>query len=190
MKSDQRNDLLTLLAREAFHERKVTLSSGRASDYYLDCRRVMMLPRGAFLVGESLIDLVSDAQVSQVGGMAAAAIPVTDAILAAAYRRGLELRGFFVRKETKTHGLQRRIEGAFEPRLATAIVEDTVTTGASSLDAVAAARDGGADVRCVIALVDRGEGGALAFEGAGLAYHFLFTAEQIRAAHSALRRSN
>ena len=183
MDPSQRKELLELLARESCFDRAVTLSSGRTSNYYLDCRRVLMLPRGAFLAGELLIDFVTDARVSQVGGMAAAAIPVTDAILAAAYRRKIDLTGFFVRKETKQHGLQQRIEGAFRAGIATAIVEDTVTSGRSCLDAAAAARDAGANVTNVIALADRGEGGAEAFAKAGLQYHFLFSADEIWQVH-------
>jgi orotate phosphoribosyltransferase len=114
--------------------------------------------------------------------MAVAAVPVTDAIIAAAYRRGVDLRGFFVRKETKAHGLQQLIEGAFRPGLRTAVVEDTVTTGGSSLQAVAAMRDAGASVVAAIALVERGEGGADAFARAGLEYAWIFTADEIRAA--------
>jgi orotate phosphoribosyltransferase len=189
MASSQLKELIDLLARESYFERTVTLSSGHTSNYYLDCRRTLMLPRGAFLAGELLIDLVTDAGVAQVGGMAAAAIPVTDAILAAAFRRNLELTGFFVRKETKPHGLQQRIEGAFRAGVATAIVEDTVTTGGSSVDAAAAARAAGADVTCVIALVDRGEGGAEAFAKAGLAYRFLVSADDLRLAHERLKQS-
>jgi orotate phosphoribosyltransferase len=182
MNREYRAELLAILVREAYVEGRVTLSSGKTSDYYLDCRRAIFLPRAAFLVGELMIDLAIAAGVEQVGGMAVAAVPVTDAIIAAAYRRGLELRGFFVRKETKAHGLQQQIEGAFRPGLATAVVEDTVTTGGSSIQAVAALRAAGAKVTTALALVERGEGGAQAFAREGLAYRWVFTADEIRAA--------
>ncbi|HXW83537.1 MAG TPA: hypothetical protein VEJ86_03970, partial [Candidatus Binataceae bacterium] len=132
MNAQYRTELIEILARESYFQRKVTLASGRTSDYYLDCRRAIFIPRAAFLVGELMIELVRAANVAQIGGMAVAAVPVTDAIIAAAYRHNLDLRGFFVRKEQKQHGMQQLIEGAFRPAVRTAVVEDAVTTGGSS----------------------------------------------------------
>ncbi len=179
----ERKELLALLAHESYIERELTLASGRASSYYVDCKRTLYFPRGACLAGEAMLELVRAAGVAQVGGMAAGAIPVTDAILAAASRRGLELRGFFVRRETKGHGLQQRIEGAFRRGLRTAVVDDTITTGGSSLEAIAVLREAGAEVTHAIALVDRGEGAREAFARAALSYSYVFTADEIRAAH-------
>jgi orotate phosphoribosyltransferase len=110
---------------------------------------------------------------------------VTDAVMAAAHRRGIDVRGFFVRKETKQHGLQQIIEGAFKPGLRTAVIDDTITTGGSSLQAVAAMREAGANVIAAIALVERGEGAVEAFARAGLKYSWVFTAEEVRAARAA-----
>jgi orotate phosphoribosyltransferase len=180
----ERNELLTTLARESYFEREVTLASGRKSNFYLDCRRTIFLPRAAYLVGELMLERVVAAGVEQVGGMAVAAVPVTDAILAAAYRHNVELRGFFVRKEAKQHGMQQQIEGAFRPGLKTAVVEDSVTTGGSSLEAVAAMRAAGAEVVAAIALVERGEGGAEAFAAAGLSYSWIFKPDEIRAEYA------
>src|SRR5438105_4689804 len=127
MSESPRTELLAMLAQHAFIERKLTLASGKTSDYYLDCKRVLCLPKGAFLAGEVMLDIALQANVQQLGGMAAGALPITDAIINAAYRRGAELRGFFVRKETKAHGMQQRVEGAFQPGLRTAVIDDTVT---------------------------------------------------------------
>src|SRR5579862_3098216 len=163
MKSEEQRELLAMLARESYFERQLTLSSGRASNYYVDCKRTLYIPRGAYLAGELVLGLVTAASVEQIGGMAAGAIPVTDAVMAAAYRRGIDVRGFFVRKETKQHGLQQIIEGAFKPGLRTAVIDDTITTGGSSMQAVAAMREAGANVIAAIALVERGEGAVEAF---------------------------
>jgi orotate phosphoribosyltransferase len=182
MNAEYRAELLGILLRESYVEKEVTLASGRKSDYYLDCRRAIFLPRAAFLAGELLLDLALAAGAEQIGGMAAGAIPVTDAILAAAYRRGVEMRGFFVRKETKAHGLQQQIEGAFRRGLRTAVVEDTVTTGGSSLQAVAAMREAGANVTAALTIVERGEGAAQAFAREGLSYSWIFTGDELRAA--------
>ena len=181
MNQDYRSELISILARESYVERKVTLSSGKTSDYYLDCRRAIFLPRAAFLAGELMLELVREANVEQFGGMAVAAVPVTDAIIAAAYRHNLDLRGFFVRKEQKQHGLQQLIEGAFRPNLRTAVVEDAVTTGGSSLQAVDAMREADANVVAAFSIVERGEGGAEAFAREKLAYRWICTADEIRA---------
>ena len=183
MNTAYRDELLTMLARESYFQRQLTLTSGRTSNYYVDCKRTLYLPRGAFLAGELMLDLVQQTELAQIGGMAAGALPVTDAVIAAAHRRGVDLRGFFVRKETKAHGLQQIIEGAFRKELKTAVIDDTITTGGSSLQAAASIREAGGRVTHVLALVERGEGAAENFARAGLEYRWIFTAEEIRAAH-------
>lgn len=182
MNAEYRAELLEILLRESYVEKEVTLSSGKKSDYYLDCRKAIFLPRAAFLAGELMLELAVAAGVKQIGGMAVAAIPVTDAIIAAAYRRGAAMRGFFVRKETKAHGLQQRIEGAFVAGLKTAVLDDTVTTGGSTLEALAVLREAGANVTAALALVDRGEGGGEAFRREGLSLQSVLTGAELRAA--------
>jgi orotate phosphoribosyltransferase len=182
MNNQLRQELLELLARESYFERNLTLASGRASNYYIDCKRTLYLPRGAYLAGELMIEIVMAEGIGQIGGMAAGALPVTDAIIQAAFRRNYDLTGFFVRKETKAHGLQQQIEGAFRPERVTAVIDDTITTGGSSLQAVEAMKGGGATVSAALALVERGEGAADAFARAGLKYRYLFMAEEVRAA--------
>ena len=182
MNSEFRSELIEILVREAYVEREVTLASGRKSDFYLDCRPAMFLPRASFLAGELMLELVSASGVAQIGGMAVAAIPVISSIISAAYRHDVALRGCFVRKETKAHGLQKRIEGAFQRGLKTAVLDDAITTGGSTLEALAALREAGADVTHCFALVDRNEGGREALAGAGLKYQFVIDANEIRAA--------
>jgi orotate phosphoribosyltransferase len=182
MDNDKRAALLELLARYSYIERELTLASGRRSNYYVDCKRTLYLPMGARLAGELMLDLVLAQGVRQVGGMAAGALPVTDAIIVAASYRGADLRGFFVRKELKAHGLQQQIEGAFDPSLATGVIDDTITTGGSTLAALAAIRAAGATVVAAFALVNRGEGAAEAFAKERLTYSWLFSAEEVRRA--------
>jgi orotate phosphoribosyltransferase len=187
MNQTQRDELLSLLARESYFERQeLTLASGRSSNYYIDCKRTLYLPVGAYLAGELMLELVLAESVEQIGGMAAGALPVTDALIAAAWRHQVNLRGFFVRKEIKTHGLQQQIEGAFSKELRTAVIDDTITTGGSSLQAAAALKEAGASVTHAFALVEREEGAAESFARAGLKYHWLFTSEEIRAARASI----
>lgn len=182
MDQKARRQLLEILARESYSERQLTLASGRAATYYIDCKRTLYLPQGATLAGELMLELVKAKGIKCLGGMAAGALPVTDAIIVAAWHKKVDLRGFFVRKETKGHGLQQRIEGAFAPGLPTGVIDDTVTTGGSSLEAVAALRAAGANVIAAFAIVDRGEGAREAFAHEGLDYNYLFTADEVRAA--------
>lgn len=182
MSSESRDELIQILVREAYVERQVTLASGKISDYYLDCRPVMLLPRGSYLAGELMLDLIAAEGIEQISGMAVAAIPVISSIIAAAYRRNIPLRGSFVRKETKSHGMQKRIEGAFKPELKTAVLDDAVTTGGSTLEALALLREAGAKVTHSFALVDRNEGGREALTNAGVTYQFVIDANEIRAA--------
>jgi orotate phosphoribosyltransferase len=172
-----RRELLDLILEVSFERRKVTLSSGKESDFYLDLRQTLMRPRGVKLAGELVLaKLMAGAWVDSVGGMAVGAVPLVSAVLAAAAGDpATKLVGFFVRKDPKKHGLGKRIEGAFEPGQTVALLEDTVTTGGSTLDAVDAVLAAGGKVARVICLVDRGEGGADAFAERGIVLESLFT---------------
>jgi orotate phosphoribosyltransferase len=173
-----RRELLELILAVSFRRGRVTLASGKESDFYLDLRQTLMRPRGVALAGELVLErLRRGPAVDAVGGMAVGAVPLVAAVLAAAavHDPGSKLVGFFVRKETKAHGLGKRIEGGFQSGQSVALVEDTVTTGGSTLDAVAAVEAEGGKVARVICLVDRGEGAAAAFASRGLALESLFT---------------
>ncbi len=174
-----RDELLALIVRHSFERRKVTLSSGKESDFYLDLRATMMRPRGIELAGNLLFaQLEAGARVDAVGGMVVAAVPVVSAVLLAAARSGgaaSELLGFFVRKEAKKHGLGKQIEGAFAAGQTVALVEDTMTTGGSTLEALDAVLAAGAKVARVLCIVDRGEGAADAFAARGLTLESLYT---------------
>jgi orotate phosphoribosyltransferase len=176
--TEQRRELLELILRVSFRRERVVLASGRESDFYLDLRQTLMRPRGLRLAGELVLGrLLAGAPVDAVGGMAVGAVPLVAAVLAAAAARdgGTRLLGFFVRKEAKRHGLGRRIEGAFAAGQTVALLEDTVTTGSSTLDALDAVVAEGGRVARVLCLVDRGEGAAAAFAERGIALEALFT---------------
>jgi orotate phosphoribosyltransferase len=168
---DPRQELLDLILDVSFRREKVVLSSGKQSDFYLDLRQTLMRPRGVELVGQLVLArLQSGASVEAVGGMAVGAVPLVAAVLAAASADDpkTELLGFFVRKETKRHGLGRRIEGGFREGQTVALLEDTVTTGGSTLEALDAVEAEGGKVVRVLCLVDRGEGAAAAFSERGI----------------------
>ena len=177
-----REELLQLILDVSFERRKVTLASGRESDFYLDLRQTLMRPRGVELAGNLALDqLLSGPAVQAVGGMAVGAVPFVSAVLGAAARRDppADLLGFFVRKQTKQHGLGRRIEGAFAEGQTVALLEDTTTTGGSTIDAVLAVREAGGKVARVLCLVDRGEGARDAFEAQGIELETIFSRDDL-----------
>lgn len=158
-----------ILAKAVVHGR-VTLSSGREADYYVDLRRITLDGSAAPLVGEVMLELTDDLEFDAVGGLTLGADPVAAAMLHAAGSRGRRLDAFVVRKSEKQHGLQRRIEGPDVTGRRVLAVEDTSTTGASVLTAVDALREAGAEVAAVAVIVDRATGAREKIEAAGLSY--------------------
>lgn len=174
----RRKEFAAFIVEHSFERRPVVLSSGKKSDFYLDLRTTLMRPRGARLAGELVLaQLMQGPWVEAVGGMAVGAVPLVSAVLAAAayHDPGSPLLGFFVRKEAKKHGLGRRVEGAFQAGQTVALVEDTTTTGGSTLEAVDAVLAEGAKVARVLCLVDRGEGAREAFAARGLTLEPILT---------------
>jgi orotate phosphoribosyltransferase len=151
-----RSDLLEQITAKAVVHGRVTLSSGREADYYVDLRRITLDGTAAPLVGRVMRELTADIRYDAVGGLTLGADPVATAMLHAAAARGSTLDAFVVRKEGKAHGLQRRIEGPDVAGRRVLAVEDTSTTGGSVLAAVSALRQAGAHVAAVAVIVDRG----------------------------------
>lgn len=152
---------------------KVTLSSGREADFYVDLRRVTLDAIAAPLVGTVMRELTADLDYQAVGGLTLGADPVATAMLHAASRDGAVLNAFVVRKEAKQHGLHRRIEGPDVSGLRVLAVEDTSTTGSSVLTAVDALSEAGASIVAVAVIVDRGAGAAVLERG--LEYRAAYT---------------
>jgi len=175
--TEMRAELLELILDVSFRRQKVTLASGAESDFYLDLRQTLMRPRGLALTGALVLErLLAGPPVDAVGGMAVGAVPLVSAVLAAAAARDPDtaLVGFFVRKQAKQHGLAKRIEGGFAAGQTVALVEDTVTTGGSTLDAMDTVEAEGGKVVRVVCVVDRGEGAAAAFARRGIQLEALF----------------
>jgi len=164
---DPRTRLAALVRELAVVHERVTLSSGLAADYYVDLRRATLHSRAAPLTGVLVRVLTAFWDYDAVGGLTRGAAPVAAAVL---HAPGRAIDAFVVRKATKSHGLQRRIEGPSVVGRAVLAVEDTSTTGASVLTAVAALREAGARVVGVATVVDRDTGARQAVEAAGLPY--------------------
>ncbi len=155
---------------------RVTLSSGRHADYYVDLRRATLQHQAGPLIGILLRQLTADWEFDAVGGLTLGADPVATAMM---HAPGPPLDAFVVRKQAKAHGLQRLIEGPDVTGRKVLVVEDTTTTGASPLAAVAAVREAGADVVGVATIVDRGTGADGVLSDAGLSYRYLLGLEDL-----------
>ena len=174
----ERDRLLDLLTRLAYEKRKVVLSSGRESNFYIDTKQATLSAEGHFLVGRLALAavraLVPDVQ--GVGGLTLGADPIASAVSLTSFLDGQPVPAFYVRKEPKGHGTNQWIEGkkGLPAQARVCVLEDVVTTGASTLKAVERCRSEGLAVRGVVALVDREEGGREAVEAAGVPLRSLF----------------
>ncbi len=191
-----RASLLHLLARISFKLGSFKLSSGAASDYYIDCRITTLHAEGARLTGLALLDLFQTHKLhpAAVGGLTMGADPVVSAVsIASALRAHASasqplIHGFLVRKGEKAHGMRRRIEGFYQENSVVVIVDDVCTTGASTIEAIEVARDAGMQVLGAACLVERMEGGgrrAIETTLHTAPFLSLFTSDDVRTAHIA-----
>ena len=156
--------LIAQLRRHALVLGEVTLSSGATASYYVDARRALLRPEAFNAVGELIAEEAVRCGAGAVGGPATAAIPLACAAIGAPAGEGLV--GFFVRGERKEHGLQRWVEGAVEEGGRCLVVEDTVTTGGSTVKAIERMRQEGLEIAGALCVVDRLAGGAEAIGAA------------------------
>src|SRR5206468_5961792 len=157
-KHDYRAELFELIRARSFGRGKIMLASGRESDYYIDMRPTTVHPAGATCVGELIVDALEGMAVDFVGGLEMGAVPIATAAAIASHRRGRHLQAFFVRKKPKDHGARKLVEGLPQGETLkgknVVVVEDVTTTGGSSLQAVQALREEGANILCVLTIVD------------------------------------
>jgi len=173
-----RETLRDELRRHALVMGEVTLTSGAVAQYYVDAKRAVLRPAGFEALAELVAGYAGEWEATAVGGLTMGA----DAPACAALAGGADVKAFFVRKEVKAHGLQRRIEGPpLEPGERCLIVEDVVTTGGSTVQAIEAVQGEGHDVCGVVAILDRLTGGAAAIEHAasGAPYAPLCTIDDV-----------
>jgi orotate phosphoribosyltransferase len=172
------DQLLELLRERGFSRGRFVLSSGKASDFFIDCKPVVLLARGHVLVGEALLARIRDlpGSASAVAGVELGGCPLASAVAYASASSDEPLDAIYIRKEPKAHGTRKMLEGAdgLSPGARVAIVEDTVTTGGSTLRAINAVREAGFEVTGVVAVVDRLEGGAAAIAKAGVRFNALY----------------
>lgn len=148
---------LKLLLKEtgAFKAGDFTLSSGKKSNYYIDCRKITLHPEGSRLIAKIILEKIKGLKVDAIGGLTLGADPITSSVVAIS-----DIPGFIVRKKEKEHGTKQKIEGHIKAGWNAVIVEDVSTTGVSALQAIEAVEAAGAKVVKVISVVDREEGAA------------------------------
>jgi orotate phosphoribosyltransferase len=186
-----RQELLRLLATKSFRLGDFKLSSGGRSDYYIDCRTTTLDARGAQLTGQVFLEEIKHQgwNPEAIGGLTMGADPI---VVAVAVTSGT-LNGFLVRKAEKQHGTGQRVEGFRGKGARVVIVDDVCTTGASTIQAIEAAREFGFDVIGVMCLVEREEAhGRADVEKAAAPAPFIavFTANDVRKEHLALSRQS
>jgi orotate phosphoribosyltransferase len=172
-----RERLLVELRTHALVVGDVVLTSGATAQYLVDAKRAILLPAGFAALAELVAEQAREWSATAVGGMTMGADPIACAALAG----GADVKAFFVRKEAKTHGLSRRIEGPLlGPSDRCLLVEDVVTTGGSTLRALQAIREEGHEVCGVLAVCDRLAGGADVIQNAaGVPYVALTTIDEV-----------
>lgn len=189
-----KQQLLSLLSRISFRLGQFTLSSGGTSDYYIDCRTTTLHAEGGRLTGHAVLELLEEQgiEAEAVGGLTMGADPIVCNVATASAWRAIQrpemplIQGFLVRKAEKAHGTGRRIEGFCREGARVVIVDDVCTTGASTINAIQAARDAGMVVAAVVCLVERQEANgrpAVEEAAAGAPFFALFTAADVRAEH-------
>jgi orotate phosphoribosyltransferase len=179
---DYRAELLELIRTRSFGRGRIVLASGRESDYYIDMRPTTLHPAGATCVGELIVDALEGMPVEFVGGLEIGAVPIAAAVATASNRRGGNIGAFFVRKKAKDHGAKKLVEGLPKGESLkgrnVVIVDDVMTTGGSSVQAINAVREEGANILLVLTIVDRLEGAAETFAAEKLPFRALYTADE------------
>ena len=194
MISPQREQLLTLLAKNSFRLGEFTLASGAKSDYYIDCRITTLNAQGAKLTGRVFLELFQQQgwKPQALGGMTLGADPIVVAVSVISAQAASPVHGFLVRKQEKTHGTGQRIEGFQEKGAPVVIVDDVCTTGGSTIQAIEAAREFGFKIVGVACLVEREEAaGRPAVEKAAAPAKFvaIFKSSEVKTAHVRLQKT-
>jgi orotate phosphoribosyltransferase len=162
MSENHREQLKALLRRKSIVRGNFTLASGKSSTYYIDCKLTTLDPEGAVLVGHSVLDALEAAgiQAAAIGGPPIGAHPIVAAVAAVSHLRGKPLPAFLIRKEAKSHGLEKQIEGPVKPGARVVIIDDVCTSGGSTFQTLDAVKNAGLQIVAVMSLVDREQGGS------------------------------
>jgi orotate phosphoribosyltransferase len=178
--SECRARLAELIKEHALRFGDFTLASGQKSTYFIDGKMVTLQAEGLYHLSRCILDLLDEVEVDAVGGMSIGADPITGGVVALAGALGQPLLGFLVRKEQKDHGTRKQVEGPVPEGARVVMLEDVVTTGGSTLQAIAAMeRERNAQIVKVIAMVDRLQGARENLGAEGYDLEAIFTIEEL-----------
>ncbi|MEA1924737.1 MAG: orotate phosphoribosyltransferase [Candidatus Altiarchaeota archaeon] len=176
---DERTRLLELVKESALSIGEITLSSGKKSSYYIDCRRVTLDPEGAYLVAKILLDMFHKEGIDAVGGLTLGADPILGALAAVSFLEGKPIPTFIVRKTSKKHGTKKTIEGCLKEGSQVAVVDDVATTGNSLMQVIDVVENRDCEVKKVVVIVDREEGAKKTIAGCGYALESIFSRREL-----------
>jgi orotate phosphoribosyltransferase len=179
-----KNRLIELIIEKAFkysEEPVFKLVSGRMSNYYFNCKAVTLHPEGMYLIGNLIFDLIKELDAKGIGGLTLGADPIANAVAYTSYLKERQIEAFVVRKTPKAHGTMQWIEGNIRSGDRIVIVDDVITTGKSTIEAITRAKETGLEIVKVIALIDRQEGGRQAIEALGYQVEPIITREEVMA---------
>lgn len=179
-----RREITELVFQRAYQRRRVRLASGRESDFYVDCKQVLLIPEGLYKTARYVLELIREEKLTAeaVGGPVMGAVPLAAAVSALSFEPGAPkpLASFFVRPQLKEHGTGKLVEGPLlRAGMPVVVLDDVLTTGGSVLRAVQAVRELGCLVERVLVIVDRQEGGRENLEQAGLMLSAILTREEL-----------
>jgi orotate phosphoribosyltransferase len=181
--------LIELVLKKAFkysEEPVFKLVSGRMSNYYFNCKAVTLHPEGMHLIGNLIYDMIKDSGAKGIGGLTLGADPIAGAVAYTSYLKGDPFEAFVVRKSAKSHGTMQWIEGNIQKGDRVVIVDDVITTGKSTIEAIGKAKEAGLDIVKVIALIDRQEGGRENIEAIGFRVESVVTREEVMKVYRAM----
>jgi orotate phosphoribosyltransferase len=184
MDADMKKRLAALVLEKAFkysEEPVFKLVSGRMSNYYFNCKTVTLHPEGMYLIGNIVYGMVKDFPARGIGGLTLGADPISNAVAYTSYLKKKPIEAFVVRKTAKAHGTMQWIEGNIGQGDGVVIVDDVITTGKSTIEAIEKAKEAGLKVLFAVALIDRQEGGKENIESLGIEVKPILTREEVMA---------
>jgi orotate phosphoribosyltransferase len=182
MSSVLKKRLIELVIEKAFkysEEPVFKLVSGRVSNYYFNCKAVALHPEGMHLIGNLIFEKIKNLGIKGIGGLTLGADPIAYAVAYTSFLKGNPIEAFIVRKTPKSHGTMQLIEGNVKKGDRVVIVDDVITTGKSTIEAITKAKEDGLEVVKVIAFIDRQEGGREAIEALGYKVDSVITREEV-----------
>ena len=182
LSGNMKNRLIELIIEKAFkysEEPVFKLVSGRVSNYYFNCKAVALHPEGMHLIGNLIFEMIKDLGIKGIGGLTLGADPIAYAIAYTSFLKGNPIEAFIVRKTPKSHGTMQLIEGNVRKGDRVVIVDDVITTGKSTIEAITKAKEDGLEIVKVIAFIDRQEGGREAIEALGYKVDSVITRDEV-----------